>query len=83
MSKRETVLAKNGVSVPKVPLESRVADCIKCGKLMCSSYVSMATSRSVPAVLRNLWKERLGQFGLKQSDDRWLCSECSTRSSQQ
>ena len=82
MSKRETVLAKDGVSVPRVPIESRVADCTKCGKLMCSSYVSMATSRSVVSTLRNLWKERLGQFGLQQSDGRWLCSECSTRSSQ-
>jgi len=74
------VLAKNGASIPNIPIESRVADCIRCCRVMCSSYVSMVTSRSVSAMLRNLWKERLCQFGLKQGDGRWLCADCVTSS---
>ena len=73
----ETVTDKKGVVVPKMNARGKVSDCANCGYLMSRDYLKIVLGRSIPAIIKNVWKERLRQFGKSLGDGRHFCDRCT------
>lgn len=76
----ESVQDKKGQIVPKMNARAKVADCVSCGHLMCRDYLKIVLGRSIPALIKNIWKQRLRQFGKKLEDGRHMCDMCTNGS---
>lgn len=73
----ETVTDRNGISIPKIDNRIKVADCVECGSLMTRELLRMLSGKNIPALVKNIWRERLRYFGLPAGEGRFICHKCS------